>query len=102
MRYRLAEDAKPQLKLLLLATAITIALWFIPYTEWLVYPIRRAISARVVLYGLGGFIALMTLVFGFLVPLFNIFGGQVTLASIGFTTLVGAALAAGMLAIARF
>ncbi|HEX8736488.1 MAG TPA: M50 family metallopeptidase [Pyrinomonadaceae bacterium] len=170
MRYRLAEDAKPQLKLLLLATAITIALWFIPYAEWLVYPvrlfvtfihegshalmalltggsvhsltvsangegvvwsassswisalltssagylgttffgvlllflIRRAISARVVLYGLGGFIALMTLVFGFIVPLFNIFGGQVTLASIGFTTLAGAGLAAAMLAIARF
>ena len=140
MRYRLAEDAKPQLKLLLLATVITIALWFIPYTECLVYPIRlfvtfihegshalvalltggsvqsltvssdgegevwsassswissvltssagylgtmffgvlllflirRAISARVVLYGLGGFIGLLTLLFGFIVPLFNI------------------------------
>jgi hypothetical protein len=170
MKYRLAEDAKPQLKLLLLATAITIALWFIPYAEWLVYPvrlfvtfiheashalvalltggsvhsltvsangegvvwsassswisalltssagylgttffgvlllflIRRAISGRVVLYALGGLIGLMTLVFGFIVPLFNLFGGQVTLASIFFTTFVGAALTGALLAIARF
>lgn len=170
MRYRVAEDAKPQLKLLLLATVITIVLWFIPYAEWLVYPIRlfvtfiheashalvalltggsvhsltvsangegvvwsassnwisalltssagylgttffgvlllfsirRAISARYVLFALGGFIGLITLVFGFLVPLFNIFGGQVTLASIAFTTFAGAALTAAILAIARF
>jgi hypothetical protein len=170
MRYRLAEDAKPQLKLLLLATAITIALWFIPYAEYLVYPIRlfvtfihegshalvalltggsvhsltvsangegvvwsassnwisalltssagylgttffgvlllflirRAISPRVILYALGGLIGLLTLVFGFIVPLFNLFGGQVTLGSIAFTTVAGAALAAGMLAVARF
>src|SRR5215210_6551336 len=44
MRYRLAEEAKPQLKLLLIATAITIALWFIPYTEWLVYPVRLFVT----------------------------------------------------------
>lgn len=170
MKYRLAEDAKPQLKLLLVATAITIALWFIPYAEWLVYPvrlfvtfihegshalvalltgssvqsltvsangegavwsastnwfssvltssagylgttffgvlllflIRRAVSARAVLFSLAGFIGLMTVIFGFIVPLFNLFGGEVTLASIGFTTITGAALAAGLLAIARF
>ncbi|HEX8368292.1 MAG TPA: M50 family metallopeptidase [Pyrinomonadaceae bacterium] len=170
MRYRLAEDAKPQLKLLLLATVITIALWFIPYAEWLVYPIRlfvtfihesshalvalltggsvqsltvasdgsgvvwgassnwisalltssagylgttffgvlllflirRAISARAVLFALAGLIGLMTVIFGFLVPLFNISEVKVTLASIAFTTFVGAALAAVMLAIARF
>lgn len=40
MKYSLADDAKPQLKLLLIATVITIALWFIPFAEYLVYPIR--------------------------------------------------------------
>jgi hypothetical protein len=40
MRHRIAEDAKPQLFLLLLATAITLVLWFIPFAEYLVYPVR--------------------------------------------------------------
>jgi len=44
MRHRIAEDAKPQLLLLLLATAITLVLWFIPYTEYLVYPIRLFVT----------------------------------------------------------
>jgi hypothetical protein len=170
MKYRLAEDAKPQLKLLLIATVITIALWFIPYAEWLVYPvrlfvtfiheashalvalltggsvhsltvsangegavwsassnwfsaaltasagylgttafgvlmlmlIRRAVSPKIILSSLAGLIGLMTVVFGLLVPLVNFFGGQVSLASIAFTTLVGAALAGGLAALARF
>jgi hypothetical protein len=44
MRYKLAEDARPQIKLLLIATAITIALWFIPYADYLVYPIRLFVT----------------------------------------------------------
>lgn len=44
MRYRIAEDARPQIKLLLIATAITIALWFIPYADYLVYPIRLFVT----------------------------------------------------------
>jgi len=44
MRYKLAEDAKPQLTLLLLATVATVALWFIPYAEYLVYPIRLFVT----------------------------------------------------------
>lgn len=44
MRYKLADDAKPQIKLLLIATLITIALWFIPYAEYLVYPIRLFVT----------------------------------------------------------
>lgn len=40
MKYKVAEDAKPQIYLLLIATVITIALWFIPYAEYLVYPVR--------------------------------------------------------------
>jgi hypothetical protein len=44
MKYKVAEDAKPQLILLLIATAITIALWFIPFAEYLVYPIRLFVT----------------------------------------------------------
>ncbi|MDQ3179070.1 MAG: M50 family metallopeptidase, partial [Acidobacteriota bacterium] len=44
MKYKVAEDAKPQLMLLLIATVITIALWFIPYTEYLIYPIRLFVT----------------------------------------------------------
>jgi len=44
MRYKLAEDAKPQVWLLLIATIITIALWFMPYGEYIVYPIRLFVT----------------------------------------------------------
>ncbi len=44
MGYKLAEDAKPQVILLILATIITIALWFIPYADYLVYPIRLFVT----------------------------------------------------------
>ena len=44
MRHRIAEDAKPQLLLLLLATAITVVLWFIPFADYLVYPIRLFVT----------------------------------------------------------
>ena len=44
MRHRIAEDAKPQLFLLLLATAITLILWFIPFADYLVYPIRLFVT----------------------------------------------------------
>ena len=44
MRYKLAEDAKPQVWLLLLATLITVALWIMPYGEYVVYPIRLFVT----------------------------------------------------------
>lgn len=44
MRYRLADDARPQVKLLLIATLITVALWFIPFADYLVYPIRLFVT----------------------------------------------------------
>lgn len=44
MKYKLAEDAKPQMTLLIAATVVTIALWFIPYAEYLVYPIRLFVT----------------------------------------------------------
>jgi len=44
MKYKIAEDARPQITLLLIATVITIALWFIPFTDYLVYPIRLFVT----------------------------------------------------------
>ena len=44
MRYKLADDAKPQVKLLIIATIITIALWFVPWADYLVYPIRLFVT----------------------------------------------------------
>jgi hypothetical protein len=40
MKYRLANDARPQAMTLLLAAVISIALWFIPFAEILSYPFR--------------------------------------------------------------
>lgn len=170
MRYKLAEDARPQLKFLLIATVITIAMWFIPYADYLVYPIRlfvtfvhegshvlaglltgspvqsltvlmdgsgkvysaptglfsalltssagylgstafgvlllvsirRAFSARIVLAICAAFVGLMTLFFGLLAPVWNIFTANVTFGSVAFTVASGAVLTAGLLAIARF
>src|SRR5687768_4339692 len=44
MRYKIAEDAKPQLYLLIAATILTIVLWFIPFADYLVYPIRLFVT----------------------------------------------------------
>jgi hypothetical protein len=43
-RYKIADDAKPQLLLLLLATAVTILLWFLPLGEYIVYPVRLFVT----------------------------------------------------------
>lgn len=170
MRYKLASDAKPQLTLLLVATLVTVALWFIPYAEWLVYPIRlfvtfihesshalvalitggsvqsltissdgsgvvyssgssllgtlftssagylgttffgvlllflmrRNVSSHKVLFVLGGFIGLITLVFGVIFPVFNIFSLNVSLSSQAFTIVVGALLSVGLMALALY
>ena len=40
MKYRLANDARPQAATLLLAAIISIVLWFIPFAEILIYPFR--------------------------------------------------------------
>lgn len=40
MKYKLANDARPQAITLLLAAVISIALWFIPFAEILSYPFR--------------------------------------------------------------
>ena len=169
-KYKVAEDAKPQIYLLLIATVITIALWFIPYADYLVYPIRlfvtfihegshviaalltggsvesltvspdtsglvmfrynsafsqlvtssagylgstafgvlllvlirRAYSARIVLAASAGFVGLMTVLFGLLAPVWNIFSANVSFGSVAFTVASGAILTVGLLAIARY
>jgi hypothetical protein len=40
MRYKIAHDARPQVKTLLFATALSVLLWFVPYAELLTYPFR--------------------------------------------------------------
>ena len=170
MRYKLAEDAKPQLTLLLVATVATVAIWFIPYAEWLVYPIRlfvtfihesshaivalvtggavqsltiasdgsgltytagnsllgslftssagylgttffgvlmlylmrRNVSSQKVLFGLGGFVGVVTLVFGVICPALNIFSLNVPFSSVAFTVVVGALLSVGLMALALY
>lgn len=40
MKVRLSQDARPQAMTLLIATAISLVLWFIPYASLLTYPFR--------------------------------------------------------------
>lgn len=44
LRYRLADDARPHAKTLLLATLLTVALWFIPFADVLTYPFRLFVT----------------------------------------------------------
>lgn len=170
MRYKIAEDARPQIKFLLVATIAAIALWFVPYADYLVYPIRlfvtfvhegshvlaalltggtvesltvaadgsgevysvpngffsalltssagylgstafgvlllisirRAFSARVVLTISAIFVGAMTIFFGLIAPLWNLFPANVTFKSVAFTVLSGVILTVGLLAVARY
>lgn len=40
MKLRLSQDARPQAMTLLIAAAISVLLWFIPFAEFLTYPFR--------------------------------------------------------------
>lgn len=168
MKFRVSEDARPQATTLLLAAALSIALWFIPFAEVLGYPfrifvtfihegghaiaalltgnsvqslsvamnasgetyttqggmfsqmlvssagylgamtygaillvlIRRAVAARVVLLGSALLILVLTTVFGLFKPLFA--GSWSSLSGVPFTLVAGIALAAGLVAVARF
>ena len=175
MKYKVAEDSRPQMTLLLVATLISIGLWliskyFFPSLAYLVYPLqlfatfihegshvlatvltgnsvqsltvspdtsgvvwsqssgwlsqllissagylgttafgtallvwmRYNFSSRKALYFASGFIGLMTIVFGLLMPLLNVFSLNVTLVSVIFTVFSGAVLTAGLFALARF
>lgn len=170
MKYKVAEDAKPQITLLIIATIITIALWFIPFADYLVYPIRlfvtfvhegshalaalltggsvqsltiasdgsgavysapsgwfgqiltssagylgatafgvlllllmrRVVSSHKILYGCAAFVAVMTVFFGVLSPVFNIFSLQAAFSSVVFTIISGIALTVGLFALGKY
>ena len=44
MKLNISRDARPQVRTLLIATAISLALWFIPYAEILTYPFRLFVT----------------------------------------------------------
>lgn len=174
MKYQIANDAKPQLSLLLWATLASIGLWivsiFFPIAGYLFYPLqlfatfvhegshvlaavltgsqvlsltvspdtsgvvwsaangwlaqllissagylgttvfgtlllvwmRYGLSSKLGLYISAGFVGFMTLVFGLIFPIFNIFSANVSVGSVAFTVVSGAVLTAGLFAIARY
>jgi len=44
MDYRVANDVRPQVRTLLIATILSIALWFIPFAEFLMYPFKLFVT----------------------------------------------------------
>lgn len=44
MKYKIAHDARPQVKALLAAAAISLALWFIPYAWFVAYPFKLFVT----------------------------------------------------------
>jgi Peptidase M50B-like len=175
MKFSVANDAKPQLKLLITATIISIALWVLStfvfsWASYLVYPLqlfatfvhegshvlaavltgshvdsltvspdtsgvvwsaangwfssllissagylgttafgtllliwmRFGYSSKIGLYAASGFVGLMTIVFGLISPVWNVFSTKATLGSIAFTVISGAVLTAGLFAIAKY
>ena len=172
MNYKLADDARPQVTLLLTATLISVALWvvswYMPFVGYIVYPLqlfatfvhegshvlatiftgntvmsltvspdasgvvwskssgfsallissagylgatafgtlllvwmRYGFSSRIGLYLSAGFVGVMTLIFGFLAPFWNLLT-NVTFGSVVFTVLSGVVLTVGLAAIAKF
>ena len=175
MKYKVAEESRPTMMLLLVATVISVVLWligrtFFPSLNYLVYPLqlfatfihegshvlatvltgnsvlsltvspntsgvvwsetsgwfsqllissagylgttafgtmllvwmRYGFSSRIALYISSGFVGLMTIVFGLLMPVWNVFSLKVTFLSVVFTVFSGAILSAGLFALARF
>lgn len=173
-KYKISEDVKPQVKLLIVATLISIGIWlasfYFPFARYIVYPLqlfatfvhegshvlatlmtggavqsltvspdasgvvwsvtnswlsqlivssagylgttlfgilllvwfRYNYSSRKALYISSGFIGFMTLVFGLLAPIWNVLNAQVSIGSVAFTVISGAALASGLFAIAKY
>jgi hypothetical protein len=44
MRFAISEDARPHARTLMLAAVISIALWFVPFADLLVYPFRLFVT----------------------------------------------------------
>lgn len=63
---------------------------------------RYGFSARKALYISSCFVGIMTIVFGLIFPVWNIFSAKVTFLSVVFTVLSGAVLSAGLFAIAKY
>ena len=173
MRYKVAREAEPAFKLLIVATLISVGLWFLsgylPLIGYLTYPLRifatfihegghalatvltgNAVqslsvspdgsgevyslgngffsgllissagylsttafgagllawmrygrSSRVALLASAGFVTVMTVVFGMIAPVFNLFTTS-TIGGLFFTIFSGALLAVGLAAIAKF
>ena len=174
MKYKIAEDVRPQVKLLVVATLVSVGIWlaswYFPFANYLVYPLqlfatfvhegshvlatlmtggsvqsltvspdtsgvvwsvtnswlsqlivssagyvgttafgiallvwfRYKYSSRNALYFASGFVGLMTVVFGLLAPMWNVFDAKVTAGSVVFTVLSGAILSGGLFAIAKY
>jgi len=168
VKFNIAPDARPQVKTLLIATFVSIALWFVPFASYLVYPfklfvtfihesghaiaaaltmssvasltvapdtsgevlsapsswlasliissagylgailfgalllllIRRTVQARVVLAGTGIYIALVTTIFGLLLPLWNV--TKINVFSMAFTVAAGFLIGSALLVTARY
>ncbi len=173
-KYKLAEEAKPQVKLLIVATVVSLLIWgaslYFPFANYIVYPLqlfatfvhegshvlatimtggsvqsltvspdtsgvvwsmtnswlsqlivssagylgttlfgilllvwfRYNYSSRNALYFASGFVGLMTVVFGLIMPIWNMFGAKVSFGSVAFTVLSGALLSAGLFAIGKY
>jgi len=174
MKYKLADDARPQIKLLIVATLVSIGIWavslFFPIANYAVYPLqlfatfvhegshvlatvmtggsvqsltvspdtsgvvwsvtnswlsqlivssagyvgttafgiallvwfRYNYSSRNALYFTSGFVGIMTLVFGLIAPVWNVFNAKVSVGSVAFTVISGAVLTTGLFAIAKY
>ena len=63
--------------------------------------IRYGFSSRIALYVSAGFVAVMTVIFGFLAPVWNLFATS-TVGGLFFTIISGVFLAAALAAIAKF
>ena len=63
---------------------------------------RYNYSSRTALYISSGFVGALTVLFGLLMPIWNVFSLRVTFASIAFTVFSGAVLSAGLFAVARY
>lgn len=168
LNYRVSADARPQVQTLLLVTLLSVALWFIPYADYLTYPfrlfvtfihegghafaawltgnsvrsltvmpdtsgvvfatqggffsqlivssagyvgaiafgalllvlIRRAVTARKLLFGMSGLILFLTLMFGLMLPLLNL--ATNSWRNIPFTVGAGLVISGGLFAVARW
>ncbi len=174
MKYKLADDARPQVKLLIVATLVSIGIWlaswYLPFASYLVYPLqlfatfvhegshvlatvmtggsvqsltvspdtsgvvwsvtnswlsqlivssagyvgttafgigllvwfRYNYSSRKALYVTSAYVGIMTVVFGLLAPMWNVFNAKVSIGSVVFTVVSGALLTGGLFAIAKY